>query len=252
MITQDLETKPIMFLYTDGGPDHRLTYLSVQLSLISLFLKLDLNFLCACRTAPFHSWRNPVEQVMSILNLGFQSIGLMRKQVEEELESTISKCKNMKQLREAADKEPALVDAVLDSMSPVKIIISDVVRHLNLKGKSTEVFSAASGPEIKEVWNSLHSTDGTLNVGDKHQKASLTSHPSLKDFLSHCCQQKQYSFSVKKCGDTSCHICKPPRLPSEIFHKFITFQTLLLNLMGITSHFPMFTVQQQLISTVLH
>ena len=217
VITQDFETKPIMFLYTDGGPDHRLTYLSVQLSLISLFLKLDLDFLCACRTAPFHSWRNPVERVMSILNLGFQSIGLMRKQVEEELESTISKCNNMKQLRAAADKEPALVDAVLDSMSPVKIIISDVVRRLNLKGKSFEVFSAASGPEIEEVWNSLHSIDGILNVGDKHQKASLTSHPSLKDFLSHCCQQKHYSFSVKKCGDTSCHICKPPRLPSEIF-----------------------------------
>ena len=66
-----------MFLYTEGGPDHRLTYLSVQLSLISLFLKLDLDLLCACRTAPFHSWRNPVERTMSILNLGFQSIGLM-------------------------------------------------------------------------------------------------------------------------------------------------------------------------------
>ena len=66
-----------MFLYTDGGPDHRLTYLSVQLSLISLFLKLDLALLCACRSALFHSWRNPVEWTMSILNLGFQLIGLM-------------------------------------------------------------------------------------------------------------------------------------------------------------------------------
>ena len=99
-----------MFLYTEGGPDHRLTYLSVQLSLISLFLKLDLDLLCACRTAPFHSWRNPVERTMSILNLGFQSIGLMRKQVEEKFESTISKCNNMKQLRAATEKKPELVD----------------------------------------------------------------------------------------------------------------------------------------------
>ena len=44
--SQDLQMKPIMFMYTDGGPDHRLTYLSVQLSLISLFLKLDLDFVC--------------------------------------------------------------------------------------------------------------------------------------------------------------------------------------------------------------
>lgn len=72
VLTKNLETNPIMFIYTDGGPDHRLTYLEVQLSLISLFLKLHLDFLCACRTAQYHSWRNPVERVMSILNLGFQ------------------------------------------------------------------------------------------------------------------------------------------------------------------------------------
>ena len=39
-----LEGKPVLFLYCDGGPDHRLTYLSVKLSLICLFLKNDLDF----------------------------------------------------------------------------------------------------------------------------------------------------------------------------------------------------------------
>ena len=52
-------------MYSDGGSDQRLTYMyvSVQVSLISLFLKQDLDFLCAARTAPAHSWNNPVEQV---------------------------------------------------------------------------------------------------------------------------------------------------------------------------------------------
>ena len=54
--SQDLQMMLIMFVYTGDGPDHRLTFLSVQLSLISLFLKLDLNFLCVCRTTSFHSW----------------------------------------------------------------------------------------------------------------------------------------------------------------------------------------------------
>ena len=49
----------------------------VKLSMISLFLYLDLNYLCAARTAPYHSFRNPAEQVMSVLNLGFQSIGVV-------------------------------------------------------------------------------------------------------------------------------------------------------------------------------
>ena len=141
LLTQNLETNSIMFLYTDGGPDHQLTYHSVQLSLTSLFLKLDLDFLYACRTAPFHSWRKLVERIMSILNLGFQTIGLMRKQVEEVLESTISKCNNMKQMRAAAEKDPPLVDAVQDCMEAVKILISDIICHLWLKGRHFEVFS---------------------------------------------------------------------------------------------------------------
>ena len=56
----------------------------------------------------------------------------------------------MKQLRAAAEKDPELVGAVMDSMSPVKIVVTDVIRRLNLKGKCFEVYSAASTPAIKK------------------------------------------------------------------------------------------------------
>ena len=62
LLTDNVDlNRSVLFLYSDGGPDHRLTYVSVQASLIALFLKLDLDFLCAARTAPADSWRNPVE-----------------------------------------------------------------------------------------------------------------------------------------------------------------------------------------------
>ena len=51
--------KPILFLYCDGGPDHRLTYISVQLSIICLFLKLNLYYICVARIAPYNSWKKP-------------------------------------------------------------------------------------------------------------------------------------------------------------------------------------------------
>ena len=98
----------MLFIYCDGGPDHRLTYVSVQLSLISLFLQLDLDFLCACCTAPCHSWRNPVERIMSIINLGMQCVGLMIKEVGKEWEGLLTKCNSLTQLRQAAKKTPAL------------------------------------------------------------------------------------------------------------------------------------------------
>lgn len=53
--------RSILFIYSDGGPDHRLTFVSVQLSLIALFLHLNLDVLVAGRTAPCHSWANPVD-----------------------------------------------------------------------------------------------------------------------------------------------------------------------------------------------
>lgn len=74
-----IETKSILCIYSDGGPDHRLTYVSLQQSLIALFLNLDLDLLVACQTAPNHSWRNPIERVMLILTLhGLWCVGLMR------------------------------------------------------------------------------------------------------------------------------------------------------------------------------
>ena len=78
-------------MYSDGGPDHRLTYMSVKLALISLFLELDLDLLIALRTAPSNSWANPVERIMSIVNVGLQGVGVMRKKMSEELEDIIGK-----------------------------------------------------------------------------------------------------------------------------------------------------------------
>ena len=43
---------PILIEISDGGPDHRTTYASVQVSHICKFIQLDLVLLVAVRTAP--------------------------------------------------------------------------------------------------------------------------------------------------------------------------------------------------------
>ena len=78
--------KPVLFVYSDGGPNHRIMYVSVQSSLIVLFLSLDLDFICAVRTAPSHSWHNPVERIM---------LGLMREKGEDEFEKEAAKCNSL-------------------------------------------------------------------------------------------------------------------------------------------------------------
>ena len=39
-----VDKHPILFLYSDGGPDHRVTYTSVKLSLLALYFALDLDY----------------------------------------------------------------------------------------------------------------------------------------------------------------------------------------------------------------
>ena len=69
---------------------------SVKLSLVALFFKLNLDYICAVRTTSYHSYCNPVERIMSILNLGLQAIALAREKClmrwkQKQLDVTVSR-----------------------------------------------------------------------------------------------------------------------------------------------------------------
>ncbi|POG76402.1 hypothetical protein GLOIN_2v1769008 [Rhizophagus irregularis DAOM 181602=DAOM 197198] len=95
---------PILCLYTDGGPDHQITFGSVQISLLCLFLRGNFDILIALRTAPYHSWANPAERIMSIINLGLQGVAIMRDEMSSHLEEIFEKADTLEQIREAAKK----------------------------------------------------------------------------------------------------------------------------------------------------
>jgi len=40
-----------------------------------------LDYLVAVRTPPYNSWKNPVEHIMSELNLALQAVGVMRQKM---------------------------------------------------------------------------------------------------------------------------------------------------------------------------
>jgi hypothetical protein len=89
-----------LVVYTDGGPDHNLKHQGVRLGLLSLFMELDLDTMVVMRTAPTQSWGNPVERVMSVLNLGLQGVALARDElVGGEFEKEFKKCNGMGAVR---------------------------------------------------------------------------------------------------------------------------------------------------------
>jgi len=64
-----------------------------------------IDYLIAAKTPPYHSWRNPVERAMSLLNLGLQCVGLMRREGSELFERDMVQCGNLKALRKVETKE---------------------------------------------------------------------------------------------------------------------------------------------------
>ncbi len=205
-----METKPILFVYSDGGPDHRVNYISVKVALIALYRKLDLDYLCAVRTVPHHSYRNPVKRIMSIVNIALQAIALARRVMSSEMEAEAEKCNSMKALRAVAERDPAFRDAALDSIAPVKIVLSDIAKRLELKEKKFSVFAAASAEDLDDLWTALLSIDQQFPHArsDKFSAKDLSN--GLVEFIDHCCVQRHYFFDVLKCGKADCYICLPP------------------------------------------
>ena len=203
----------ILFVYSDGGPDHRLTYVSVQLALIALFLNLNLDCLVACRTAPNNSWKNPVERIMSIVNLGIQCVGLMRAKRSDEFEAAICNCNNLQQLRQATNTAKEEVSATL---KPARDLLHEIMKRLELKGRAFDIYEAATEDDMDEFWSVLLQIDATLTENNLTKKI-LQTKADMCAFMKHCCRIRHYSFQIKKCGQASCSICKPVRMDPELF-----------------------------------
>ncbi|CAG8697194.1 14904_t:CDS:2 [Rhizophagus irregularis] len=75
---------PYLLVFTDSGSDHQLRFLRVQLLWIYLFIVLGLDYFVVVRTPPRHSWKNPVERIISILNLVINSDTSNTEQEQEE------------------------------------------------------------------------------------------------------------------------------------------------------------------------
>jgi len=216
-ITTAVETKPVLFIYSDGGPDHRVNYISVKIALIALFRKLDLDYLCAVRTAPYHSYRNPVERIMSIVNIGLQAVALARRVMSQEMEAEAEKCNSMKALQAVAERNPAFREAALDSIAPVKIVLTDIAKRLELKEKKFNLFTAASPEELDDLWTTLLSIDQQFPHARSDKFSAKELSERLVKFIEHYCIQRHYFFDILKCGKADCDICLSPRLPAHVF-----------------------------------
>lgn len=153
--------KPIRLIYSDGGPDYRVTYPSVKLSLIAMFLLDNCDYVLAMRTAPHQSYRNWVERIMSTLNLALQTIAIERRKMSDQMEHIIKSLNTMVSIRKAADKNDSFKTALTDSLEPVKSSLNSLFERLSLKQKNFMIGSPASENLMEELWQALRDLDDT-------------------------------------------------------------------------------------------
>ena len=211
------KTRPVLALFTDGGPDHRPTLLSVQLALIALFRRLNLDMLVAARTAPGHSFVNPVERIMSLLNIALYGVALERSKMSAQFESVLSGCNSMSEIRNTAASNPGMEEFCKSLAEPARFV-SDRFSQLCLKG---EQFTSVQGSTIPEdLFRSVKEIDPNIEISDTNQKA-LSKFKRLKRFLdTHTPSDiTSYIFQVKKCANRECEFGCKPVLPPDAFSK---------------------------------
>ena len=90
---------------------------------------------------PGHSYMNPVDRVMNILNLELQNIATEQAPCDDEsIEKKVKKCNSMAELQELDGKVSGVKEAWLNIVDELKRIISERFSWLSLKEVSfTEV-----------------------------------------------------------------------------------------------------------------
>ncbi|CAC5376627.1 unnamed protein product [Mytilus coruscus] len=187
MLQASGEVPPLVILFSDGGPDHGITYHAVKLSLIVMFKKLDLDMLVAGRTAPGNSWVTPAERIMSLLNIAAQNVALTRSEMNSEMEQIIKSANSMSDIRSKAEKIPRLKISWIESVQAVIDILIERTKRVALKAVP---FDCPTPSDLADVKAFEHLVKEMV---DDYMK-----------FLEDHCRQRAYMFQIRKCQNINC------------------------------------------------
>ena len=173
---ENSEIRPILMIYSDGGPDHRVTYHSVKLSLILIFERLGIDLLVAARTAPGNSWANPAERIMSLLNLALQNVALTREVCDtQHYEHVLKSANSMADIRNKTKNVPGLKNAWENSIASMVSMLETRTSRLNLKGEPFAVSSPASDETVERFEKQISILIDREIESGKYQQHNLKS-----------------------------------------------------------------------------
>ena|ERR1043165_820174 len=104
---------------------------------------------------------------MSILNLGLQSVGLMRSKMNDQSENLMSKCGTMNEICKIAEENPNLKKDLIESLQASIHLVCDVFNRQSLKDEPFETFNAATDMEMERFWETIQLIDENVTHEDR-------------------------------------------------------------------------------------
>ena len=199
----------VMMKFTDGGTDQRNNLESVKCANICIFKELNLDMLVHARCAPGHSYTNPAERVMSVLNLGLQNCSLERVQCDDESESNFKKCGSMAEIRAFVQRKPEIQTQWKESVEPIQSLVRNRFMRLRLKDEPIGTLDPASDQDIDIVKRHLRELFPDLDI-DRLQKVNTSKVKAYTEWVKNHCRERHYCFQIRKCADPAC--CLPTHL----------------------------------------
>ena len=182
----------MLAIKTDGGPDRNTTYVAVQLAFLALALELGVRHLILMRTAPGQSYVNPVERVMSVLNVAGQGIATARGLCAADTEAVLKNANSMKNTRQAlrnADGERAHApdshtqQYAAAMQQPIRIL-ENAYSSMTWSGEPITALSSDTAAEQERLLEQLARIDPAFSYNEDAKSDRVKRFPQLCTFLS--------------------------------------------------------------------
>ena len=200
--------------------------------MLALFKVCNFDILNVGRCAPHHSFVNPAEKCMSLLNIGLQDLALERDNVGGTFESRVKSCSTMKSSSKKATECQGLKEVYT---SPIEAPIQKVESSfsmLDLKRKQVKIFKP--NRDCKELLDTETTIEPTIISEEDilHAMSKLSKYQQLKDYLEKHMTDSLYMLRFRKCDDMSCctklNDVLPPPVPAPVLgpskEKYLKFE----------------------------
>lgn len=150
------------------------------------------------RCAPGHSWTNPAERIMSILNIGLQNVSLERKEAGRKIKMLLKGCNSMSNIREKCSSNATLREGWTESVEPLQSLVSSRFLRLKRKSEPIQVVDPCSLDDIDLVKRHLRELFPELYL-QKLQKSHTQKVEAYKVWIENHCKASHYVFQIRKC-----------------------------------------------------